>query len=272
MTANVDSERISNSTRMIQNLCPDGVTPVWTKAQMESPLAEELLPSWARSNYSTFVEKVRDPAYPCFWGTLAEQKGMIRYLIVSSLTEPSVIEHTLEGVYRYLAEVKENELLQHEDAHLLTLIVFFPPEPEILTVQEYAHQGFEFLNALHSIDRVPWPADWSADPQSPDWCYCLGGRALFVNVSTPANRQRRSRHLGQGMTFVITPAEVLLSKHGGENSSIYRCVREYDGIPPHPNLLVMLESGKVGHELTVQVLPDDNDSDISFDFHYKSKD
>jgi FPC/CPF motif-containing protein YcgG len=239
---------------------------------MESFVVDEILPPWVRTSYSTFVETLRNPAYPCFWGTIAEQKGMIRYLIASSLTEPSVIEHTLQGVYRYVAEVNEIEKLQHEEAHLLTLVIFFSPDPKILTVEEYARQAFDFLNALHSIDEIPWPADWSADPQSPNWCYALGGRALFVNVSTPANYKRRSRHLGQGMTFVITPAEVILSKHGGENSSIYRRVCEYDGIPPHPNLLVMPESGKVGHELTVQVLPDDNDSDILFDFHYKSKD
>lgn len=257
---------------VIKNLCPDGVTPIWNKSQMESSLVEERLPAWVRTSYSTFVEKLRAPAFPCFWGTIAEQKGMIRYLIASSLTESSVIEHTLEGVYCYLAEVNENELLQHEDAYLLTLIIFFPPEPKVLAVEKYARQAFDFLNALHSLDKVPWPADWPVDPLSPNWCYSLGGRALFVNVSTPANQKRRSRHLGQGMTFVITPAEVILSKHGGENSSVYRRVREYDGIPPHPNLLVMPESGKVGHELTVQVLPDDNDSDISFDFHYKFKD
>ena len=257
---------------VIKNLCPDEVTPIWNKSQMESELVEERLPAWVRTSYSEFVQKLRDPAFPCFWGTIGEQKGMIRYLIVSSLTEQSVVEHTLEGVYRYLAEIDENELRPQEDAYLLTLVIFFAPEPKLLTIEEYATQAFDFLNALHSIDRIPWPADWSADPQSPNWCYSLGGRGLFVNVSTPANQDRRSRNLGQGMTFIITPAEVILSKHGGQDSKIHHRVHEYDRIPPHPNLLVMPESGKVGHELTVQVLPDDNDSEISFDFHYQSKD
>jgi FPC/CPF motif-containing protein YcgG len=257
---------------VIKNLCPDGVTPIWNKSQMESLPVEEYLPAWVRTNYSTFVETVHDPAFPCFWGTIGEQKGMIRYVIASSLTEPSVVEHTLEGVYNYINEVNENELLQHENADLLTLVIFFPPEPTVLTVEEYSRQAFEFLNALHSLDAVSCPCHWSADPQSPNWSYSLGGCALFVSVSTPANQRRRSRHLGSGMTFVITPVEVLLRKHGGENSSIFRRVREYDGIPPHPNLLIMPGSSKVGNELTVQVLPDDNDSEISFDFQYKFKD
>ena len=256
---------------VIKNLSPDGVTPIWNKSQMESSLVEDCLPAWVSTSYSTFVEKIRASAFPCFWGTIGEEKGMMRYLIASSLTEPNVVEHTLEGVYSYLAQVNENELLQHEDADLLTLIIFFPPEPKVLTVEEYARQAFDFLNALHSIDKVPWPADWSADSQSPNWCYSLGGRGLFVSVSTPANQKRRSRHLGPGMTFVITPVEVLLRKHGGENSSIFHRVHEYDGIPPHPNLLVMPGSDKIGNELKVQVLPDNNDSDISFDFQYKFK-
>ncbi len=257
---------------VIKNLCPDGITPIWNKSQMESSVVEERLPAWVRTSYSTFVETIRDPIFPCFWGTMGEQKGMIRYLIASSLTEPSAVEHTLEGIYSYLAELKENELLQHKDADLLTLIVFFPPEPKLLTVEEYARQAFDFLNALHRIDKEPWPEHWSADPQSPNWCYALGGYGLFVNVSTPANQKRRSRHLGPGMTFVIAPVDVLIDKHGGENSSIFQRVHEYDGIPPHPNLLVMPGSDKIGNELTVQVLPDNNDSEIAFDFQCKFND
>ncbi len=236
---------------------------------MESPAVEVCLPDWVRTSYTAFVETIRDPAFPCFWATIGEQKGMIRYMIAPSLTESNVVEHTLEGVYSYLAEVNEKKLLQHKDADLLTLIIFFPPESKVLTVEEYAHQAFGFLNALHTFDKAPWPADWSADPQSSNWCYALGGHGLFVNVSTPANQKRRSRHLGAGMTFVIAPVDVLINKHGGENSSIFQRVHEYDGIPTHPNLLVMPGSNKVGNELTVQVLPDDNESQISFDFKSK---
>lgn len=261
-----------NSAVVIKNLCPDGVTPIWNKSQLESSFVEGKLPTWVSTSYSTFIETICAPAFPCFWATIGEQKGMLRYLIASSSsTEASVVEHTLKGVYSYLAEVNENELLQREDADFLTLIIFFPPEPKVLTVEEYSRQAFDFLNALHSLDEAPWPAHWSADSQSPNWCYSLGGHGLFINVSTPANQKRRSRHLGPGMTFVITPVEAILNKHGGENSSIYRRVREYDGIPPHPNLLIMPGSDKIGNELTVQVLPDDNDSDISFDFQYKCK-
>lgn len=256
---------------VIKNLCADGVIPIWKKSQMESSAVEKCLPAWVRTSYSTFVTTVRASAFPCFWGNIGEKKGMMRYLITSSLTQPNAIEHTLEGIYTYLAEVNENESLEREDTDLLTLVIFFPPEKTVLTIEKYACQAFDFLNQLYSIDKAPYPAHWSADPQSPNWCYALGERGLFVNVSTPANQKRRSRHLGPGITFIITPVEVLLNKHGGENSNIFHRVRQYDGIPPHPNLLVMPGSGKVGNELTVQVLPDNNDSHISFDLQYKFK-
>ncbi len=256
---------------VIKHLCPDGATPIWNKSQMESSVVKKCLPDWVHTSYSTFIKTVRATDFPCFWGTTGERKGMMRYLIASPLNETNAIEHALQGVYNYLAEVNENESAQREDTDFLTLIIFFAPELKPLKIADYARQASDFLNALHHLDKIPWPTDWSADPLSPNWCYSLGGRGLFVNISTPANQKRRSRHLGPGMTFVITPVEVLLNKHGGKDSRIFQRVREYDGISAHPNLLVMPGSNKVGNELTVQILPDDNDSHVAFDFQSKFK-
>jgi len=253
---------------VIPALCPEGVTPLWTTDQMESWLVDERLPAWVRTSYSTFVATIRDTAFPCFYATRAEHKGLIRYLIAASSTEPQVVEHTLEGVYKFLAEAQAGAALQRQDNDLLTLVIFFPPEPQVLTVQAYARQAYDFLNALHALDVVPWPEGWPTNPYTPGWSYALGGRALFVNVSTPANHQRRSRNLGPGLTMIVSLSDAVYSKAGGPDSLINRRVQQYDSLPPHPNLLISLSDHKPGATVTLYALPDDNDSELPFVFHF----
>lgn len=254
----------------IKSLCPDGVTPLWNKSQMECSLVQERLPAWVDASYSAFVNIVRQPAFPCFFATNAENKGLIRYAIASSVTdpEPEVTEHILKAVHAYLAEANIKEKGQDEDVYLLTLVVFFPPEPEPLTVEEYARGANEWLNALLALDREACPADLRADPQYPDWDHAFRGRALFFNVATPANQQRRSRNLGPGMTFVINPVNFLerLGMNGGRRS-VYHRVEHYDPIPLYPLLSASYSVGHKDFGLTLNVLPDDNDSKIPWKFN-----
>jgi|GEM_PF-7065199 len=260
---------------IIDYLSPDGLTPLWKKSQIESAFAEHRLPDWVQKSYEVFVEIIRQNDFPCFFGTVAEQKEMIRYTIAPSLTTPEAFNHILTSIYTYLEE--ERELTEHsteeEDAIFLTLAIFFPLEEEENSLEHYANQAYAFFNELHQRDQVSWPADIPTDPRDPDWCYCLGGRSLFLNVCTPANHNRRSRNLGPGLTIVVNPQDLFEKawELWGEDPrrNIFKRVEKYDSIPPCP-LLGPWEPEEERHppNAAITVLAENNEHQFFFPFHY----
>ncbi|MEU7282083.1 YqcI/YcgG family protein [Streptomyces sp. NPDC045431] len=56
--------------------------------------------------------------------------------------------------------------------------------------------GWHVLQELHRVDPAPWPAGVARRPESEAWSMCFNGMPLFCNMSNPAHRVRRSRHLG----------------------------------------------------------------------------
>ncbi|MEA5470452.1 YqcI/YcgG family protein [Spirulina sp. 06S082] len=259
---------------IIDRLSPDGLTPLWNKIQLESASDKCSLPDWVHKSYEAFIETIHQDNFPCFFGTLAEQKRMIRYAIAPSLTTSESFDHILEAVYSYLEEERNltaNEI--NENSLLLSLAIFFPLEAEEYSLEQYAKQIYDFLNELHRRDRFPWPEEIPTDPNDSEWRYCLGGRSLFVNISTPANRKRRSRNLAPGLIAVINPDDVFerVWKRWGEDPrhNIYKRMEKYDRIPPSPLLLHQeseWERDLMSAKLTV--LSDRNDGECIFPFHY----
>lgn len=263
-------------SNIIADLSPNKLTPLWKKSQLELALRNNQLPGWVQQSYNAFVKIMRDDDFPCFFGTLAEQKEMIRYAIASSLEEPESFEHILEAVYLYLSEESQvTDSSTAEDPLFLTLVVFFPLEAEEYPLDHYAEQAYAFLNGLHQRDRIPWPDDIPTDSSNSHWRYCLGGRSLFVNVCTPANKNRRSRNLGPGLTMIINPEDLFERawERWGEDPrrTIYQRVGKYDGIPPHPMTMPWTPEEERDHlHATVTVLADRNDRECIFPFRYFS--
>jgi FPC/CPF motif-containing protein YcgG len=259
---------------IIPRFSPESLTPLWKKIQLESALDNHHLPDWVRGSYQAFIETIQRDNFPCFFGALAEQKGMIRYAIAPSLTTPETLEHIIEAVYTYLEE--ERNLTANstgEDSLLLTLVIFFPLEQGEYPIEHYAEQAYTFLNQLHQRDRFPWPDEIPIDPQDPEWRYCLGGRSLFINISTPANLQRQSRNLGPGLTAIVNPDDVFerVWKRWGEDPrhNIYKRMEKYDRIPPYP--LLLHEESEWERDLMsakLTVISDRNDSECIFPFRY----
>lgn len=264
------------SPMIIDRLSPDSSTPLWTKSQLELALAAQRLPEWIRSSYEAFTTVIRGEGFPCFFGTLAEQKEMMRYAIAPSLTDPETFEHILAAVYNYLEEeTLLTERYSEEDALLLTLALFFPIEEEAHPVEYYGECAFAFLNELHQRDRAPWPAEIPTDPQEPGWCYCLGGRSFFVNICTPAHRDRRSRNLGPGLMMILNPDSTFQKLWGlkGEEPrhKIYQRGEKYDRIPPSPLLWPWHpQEERPLMYADISLLSDRNDVKLSFPFHFDS--
>jgi|JFJP01.1.fsa_nt_gi uncharacterized protein len=260
---------------VIECLSPDGITPLWCKSQIEHGISEKRLPDWVGVSYSAFVETIGQENFPCFFGTIAEQREMIRYAIAPSFTEADAISHTLEAIYKYLDEEKIVAQNPGEDSFFLTLVIFFPPGEEGM-VEDYAAKAWAFLNSLHQLDSAPWPSDLPTDPYAAGWRYFLGGRSLFVNICTPAHQKRRSRHLGPGMTFVINPADLfekLWEKKGEQpRREIYRRVEHYDNLTPYPLFFhEKKEEDRTQSYGLVYIIPEDNNSEPLVEFHYQPK-
>ncbi|MEM9538382.1 MAG: YqcI/YcgG family protein [Cyanobacteria bacterium P01_E01_bin.42] len=261
---------------IIDRLSPDGLTPLWTKPQLESAFENCQVPDWVAQSYEAFVDTIHRNNFPCFFGTLAEQKETIRYAIAPSLTTSESLGHILEAVYAYLEE--ERELMANkteQNSFLLSLAILFPVEAEEHSLEYYAKQAYHFLNELHQRDRFPWPEEIPTDPNDSEWRYCLGGRSLFINISTPANHDRRSRNLGPGLIAVINPDDVFerVWKRWGEEPrhNIYKRMEEYDRIPPYP--LLFHEESEWDRDLQytkLTVLSDRNDTEFVFPFRYHS--
>ncbi|PHM38490.1 YqcI/YcgG family protein [Xenorhabdus innexi] len=142
--------------------------------------------------------------FPCVFSKRAFKKKLIKFIFVENV-EASGIQHLAEGLKDYV------ELSKNWNGDLNTaypLIVAFSLEAiNAQSVSDYHSFGWEVLQKLHEIDPEPWSEGVSTDPNSPAWCMCFDGMQLFCNMSSPANKFRRSRNLGKHFIMVINPRE-----------------------------------------------------------------
>ncbi len=121
-------------------------------------------------------------------------------------------------------------------------VLFNPQAVTADSVEAYHDTGWRVLQAWHEMDRAPWPPEVSREPGSPFWTMCFSGMQLFVNMSNPAHRIRRSRNLGSALTFVINPRE-RFDIVAGDNprghavrERLRRRIHAYDGLTHSPAL------------------------------------
>lgn len=256
----------------MSSLSPNEISSILNKNQIESALAKQILPTWVSDSYSAFVAIINQPEYPCFYASLAERRGMIQYSIALSLKNLDSFKNTLEAIDLYFSRVDALAQRGIEDELLSTLVIFLPPASEPLELQEYAEQAWNFLNTLVSIDEVPWPTNIPMNPQEKGWSYVLRGRPIFVNVSTPAHCNRRSRNLGPGMILIINPRDLferVIDRWGPEpRLNIYERQRQYDNLPPYPPHLASRDESNSGDELLLYLSPDNNEQKIPFNFNH----
>jgi len=64
------------------------------------------VPFWAQEAYSKFREQVLHPKYPCYWATMAEKRGDLRYTWIDNPDDPS-LPATLRDFCRLMARLIE---------------------------------------------------------------------------------------------------------------------------------------------------------------------
>ncbi|RAI89561.1 hypothetical protein DET54_11429 [Paenibacillus pabuli] len=155
------------------------------------------IPNWLEKEYESFKRNVRDTSFPCYFGTLAEKRGELRYTFIED--DYGVLPDTLLAfleVSRANPDKRQN------------LTVFFKPELEERSLEFYNKKMWDVLQYLHLKDPCPWPESTPKDPQDSSWEFCFGGEAIFVFSASPSYKMRHSRNYGESFILIFQPTRI----------------------------------------------------------------
>lgn len=207
---------------------------LWSKTAIE----HGTLAPWEARAYASFVAKVSDPQFPCFFATKAQRDGQLFYAFAESTVNPLDLLRIYIAIIGYLNAV---DRMTGIDKIMSTLILFIKPVPDA-SVEEYIKQAWGIIQFLHDYDVSEWPPEVPTDPDNPSWSFCFDGTPIFVNISTPAHQNRKSRNLGDALTLVLQPRDgfdiVAGDTPAGRKvrNSIRSRIMAHDRIPPSPEL------------------------------------
>jgi FPC/CPF motif-containing protein YcgG len=145
-----------------------------------------------------------DTLFPCIFAKNSFRKQIIKFIFVDVLDKKG-IRDLGDGLKMFV------EFSRNWDQRVNTaspLIVSFSTAAICAdSVEAYHAKGWEVLQQLHDIDPDSWPRNVSNNSEDPTWSMCFSGMPLFINMSNPAHKIRRSRNLGEHFKFVINPRE-----------------------------------------------------------------
>lgn len=156
------------------------------------------IPKWLVKEYETFSKMVLNPKFPCYFGTLAERKGEIRYTFVEN-NDYSKLPVTLASFLDMTQETPDKRQ---------NLTVFFEPETEEMPLEFYTKKTWEVLQNLHKNDPSSWPEKVPYDPQHRAWEFCFNGEPVFVFSGSPAYLKRHSRNYGNSLILIFQPTRI----------------------------------------------------------------
>ena len=190
-------------------------------------------PAWLDAAYATMREQVMDPAYPCFFGTMAEKRGEMFYSFVNGKDI-----RDLPASMQTFAELAS--LPQYRKNNIA---VFFEPEPhsQPLTHATYHDLFWDTLQRLHNVDPDP-AADQQPDPSHEDWEFSFAGVQMFVVCACPSFAVRHSRNLGPGMVLLFQPRSVFVDTITNKvigreaRNQVRKRLETWDDVSAHPDL------------------------------------
>ncbi|WP_408439591.1 YqcI/YcgG family protein [Paraburkholderia caffeinilytica] len=188
-------------------------------------------PAWLDASYETLRTHVMDPAYPCFFGTMAEKRGEMFYSYVNG-KDIGDLAATMETFA---------ELVSLPQYRKNNIAVFFEPDAEPLTHDAYHALFWRILQHLHDVDPDPH-ADAQPEPSSEDWEFSFAGVETFVVCACPSFRARHSRNLGPGMVLLFQPRSVFVDTITNKvigreaRNQVRKRLETWDEISAHPDL------------------------------------
>lgn len=197
------------------------------------------LPGWVPSEYNAFRSQVVAEGFPCHFGTIAQNRGHLRYTY-SNVGDWSTLPDSLA---EFMELSRTNPQVRH------ALIGFFEPETGEKSFDYYQGRFWDVCNFLHENDTKPWPADVPSSTDDPLWEFCFDGEPLFLFSGFPAYKQRNSRRFGDGMMILYQPKRVFNGIEGATLGGIR--AREFirprlqawdGGMEMHPDFNILDEA------------------------------
>jgi len=214
--------------------------PMAVIAQHELTGADDAGPTWHRAVADDLAERLTPPSdFPCTFAQNAFRRGLVDFIFVERRNGAG-----LDGLRADLAAyVAEAAKWNGQVNTARPLVVAFSREAAHAdSLEGYQRIGWDILQDWHDNDPAPWPDDVARDPNAPFWSMCFAGTQLFVNFSSPAHKQRKSRNLGRHFLFIVNPRERfdVVAGDTPEGQRVRQVIRDraeaYDGIPHAPEL------------------------------------
>jgi uncharacterized protein len=217
---------------------------------------------WNTDAYEQYQARLRDPAYPCFFGQTAEARGEMLY----SFTGWSDLPEFVKNMRKFVGLIGSPP---HERS---SLTAFFEPDPAIRNHVLFVQRFWHLLQFLHEHDRKPAT---DRTPDHPLWEFAFEGCEMFVVGASPTYQRRRSRNLGPGMVLVFQPRILFIDPATAHpiaatvRRRVHKRMLAYDGITVHPDIGFYGNPGN--REWKQYALPDDNEPETgSCPFHTRS--
>ncbi|WP_166462860.1 YqcI/YcgG family protein [Amycolatopsis acidicola] len=218
------------------------------------------VPEWGRDCLDELVSTLlsRESPFPCTFAVAAAKKNSLRFGFVDDLDDEAAWKPLIRILATYLSEYQQ---LSRDTS----LAVFFPPDKEIRSLEEYNAKFWSVLQYLHDNDPGRWPAELPAHPEHPMWEFAFGDTEIFVVCNTPAHGTRHSR-FASGFLITFQPRWVFegLEPGSARGTAARRVIRKrlraFDGMEPSRYL------GDYGDEQNREwrqyFLPDTNDTEM----------
>ncbi|THG88875.1 hypothetical protein AJ85_20980 [Alkalihalobacillus alcalophilus ATCC 27647 = CGMCC 1.3604] len=164
------------------------------------------LPSWFNVSYTQFQQAVLKKDVSCFFGRKAEPLGELRY----SFLPHADWSHLPKTLKEFLELTKQRPLVRRG------LFVFVEPEEKEQPLQYYRRYFWDVLQYLNTQDDKAWPVHTPREPEHHLWSFCFEEESLFSFADAPANKQRKTRDLGQSMVIGFQPTIIFEGLEGTE--------------------------------------------------------
>lgn len=205
-------------------------------------------PDWHLRVAENLSDKLgQGSAFPCTFAKNSAKRELVLFGFVESLSK-SDLKKASTALRKYV------ELCSTWDGKISTahpLVMAFAPDIGAGgSVEDFHKIGWDTLQFWHDNDPAPWPESVSQNPNAPFWSYCFAGTQLFVNMSSPAHKVRKSRNLGDSLMLIINPRERFDIVAGDTPAgrqvrhTIRTRIEKYDG-QPHAPQLGSYEAGEI---------------------------
>lgn len=220
-----------------------------TRVIQQGDLSTRPLDHWKVKAYEHYLEKVRTPDYPCFFGQGAEIRGEMLYCFSCRENHDELALNLTTFVNLIAAAPYERS----------SLAAFFEPDSALSDHESFVARFWSVLQILHEHDAHPS----GRTTDDPLWEFSFERCEMFVVGASPTYLRRRSRNLGPGMVLVFQPRSLFIDPATSEpiaaavRQRLHRRMLAYDGLPLHPDIGFYGQS--TNREWKQYALPDDNE-------------